>query len=96
MRERCPSPDEQQGRHGVPVRARRRARIQCESRWAWERASALLSSGLLLRMGWCPSTDGVPTPTDRFRVEGFDPARLIPHRNIDRWTIDFELIPQTD
>ena len=80
--------------YGVPVRARRPVQIGVRSRWAWERVEALLSSGLLLRMGWCPSTDGTPTPTDVFRVAEYDPSRFIPTRNIDMWRIDFDIIPQ--
>ena len=79
---------------GVPVRARRRVQVSVESRWAWDRASALLSSGLLLRMGWCPSTDGTPIPTDLFRVAEYDPKRWMPTRNLDIWRIDFDIIPQ--
>ena len=78
----------------MPVRARRPVQIGVRSRWAWERVEALLSSGLLLRMGWCPSTDGAPTPTDVFRVAEYDPKRFIPTRNIDMWRIDFDIIPQ--
>lgn len=80
--------------YGVPLDARRRVQVGVRSRVGWDRLRTLLSSGLLLRMGWCPSTDGTPTPTDLFRVEGFDPRRFIPTRNIDMWRVDFEIIPQ--
>lgn len=80
--------------YGVPVRARRPVQIGVRSRWAWERLETLLSSGLLLRMGWGPSTDGTPTPTDRFRVASYNPSRFVPTQNIDMWRIDFDIIPQ--
>ena len=80
--------------YGVPLDARRRVQVGVRSRVGWDRLRTLLSSGLLLRMGWGPATDGTPTPTDLFRVEGFDPKRFIPTRNIDMWRVDFDIIPQ--
>lgn len=80
--------------YGVPVRPRGKRQFGVESRWAWERLSALLSSGLLLRMGYCPSLDGVPTPPDVFRVDGFSPSRFIPTLARDLWRVDVEVIPQ--
>lgn len=80
--------------YGVPLDARRRVQVGVRSRVGWDRLRTLLSSGLLLRMGWCPSTDGTPTPSDLFRVEGFDPRRFIPTRNIDVWRVGFDIIPQ--
>lgn len=80
--------------YGVPVRARGKRQFGAESRWAWERLSALLSSGLLLRMGYCPSLEGVPTPPDVFRVDGYSPSRFIPTLARDLWRVDVEVIPQ--
>ena len=80
--------------YGVPLDARRRVQVGVRSRVGWDRLRTLLSSGLLLRMGWCPSADGTPTPSDLFRVEGFDPRRFIPTRNIDVWRVGFDIIPQ--
>ena len=82
--------------YGVAVNGRRHVQVGVWSRWSWDRLVEVLKSGLLLRMQWYDSTDGTPMPTDRFRVARFDSARWIPTRNIDAWSVEFDIIPQTE